>query len=223
MAQEKERILVMRHPQTTANLDQTLSGRRNVDLSPKGEEQARRAIEALVTWKPDRILTSPLKRCTKLAFAAAERLGIEAVVEPRIIEMEFGAAEGLSAQEAKEHGWSFPWALDEEGHSVVAPGGESYEEALARTESLLEDLKSCSGRTALVTHGGISRSILRAVYGTPADRFWRIQISNVSSFVLSYDGKRYFLAALGLTPEEVIRRVREDVVKDLDNWDGDAK
>ena len=38
-----------------------------------------------------------------------------------------------------------------------------------------------------------------------------------------YDGKRYFLAALGLTPEEVKRRVEEDVVKDLDNWDGDAK
>lgn len=223
MAQELQRILVMRHPQTTANLDQTLSGRRNVDLSPKGEEQARRAVDAIVTWKPDRILTSPLQRCTKLAYAAGKRLGIEPQVEGRIIEMDFGEAEGLSAQEAYKRGWSFPWALDAEGHSITAPGGETYEHALARVQSLLDDLESVRGRTVLLTHGGISRSILRAIYGTPADRFWRIQISNVSSFVLSYDGKRYFLAALGLTPEEVKRRVEEDVVKDLDNWDGDAK
>ena len=144
-------------------------------------------------------------------------------VEDRIIEMDFGEAEGLSAQEAHKRGWSFPWALDAEGHSITAPGGETYEHALARVQSLLDDLESVRGRTVLLTHGGISRSILRAIYGTPADRFWRIQISTVSSFVLSYDGKRYFLAALGLTPEEVKRRVEEDVVKDLDNWDGDAK
>ena len=123
MAQELQRILVMRHPQTTANLDQTLSGRRNVDLSPKGEEQARRAVDAIVTWKPDRILTSPLQRCTKLAYAAGKRLGIEPQVEDRIIEMDFGEAEGLSAQEAHKRGWSFPWALDAEGHSITAPGG----------------------------------------------------------------------------------------------------
>ena len=129
----------------------------------------------------------------------------------------------FAIQEAHKRGWSFPWALDAEGHSITAPGGETYEHALARVQSLLDDLESVRGRTVLLTHGGISRSILRAIYGTPADRFWRIQISNVSSFVLSYDGKRYFLAALGLTPEEVKRRVEEDVVKDLDNWDGDAK
>lgn len=218
-----QRILVMRHPQTTANVNQTLSGRRNVGLSEKGEEQAKRAIEALVIWKPDRIRCSPLKRCTALAFEASRRLGIEATVENRLIEMDFGAAEGLSAQDAAKHGWKFPWPVDENGHSIVAPGGESYEHALARIQSLLEDMKSYRGRTALVTHGGISRSILRAVYKIPAQTFWRIQISNACSFVLSWDGKRYYLAALGFTPEEVIRRTKENVVKDLDNWDGDAK
>ncbi len=57
-----------------------------------------------------------------------------------------------------------------------------------------------------VTHGGIMRCIMGALYGMPKDRFWYMNIDNVSSIALTCDGERICLDAFGLTPEEVVDR-----------------
>ena len=58
----RQRILLMRHPETPANTERCFSGRRDVPLTERGERQRDRGVEALVAFRPDRIWCSPLSR-----------------------------------------------------------------------------------------------------------------------------------------------------------------
>lgn len=209
---ELGRILFMRHPETVGNVRHFYSGRRDVGLSPEGERQRDRAIEALVAWAPDRILTSPLSRCRCIAEGAAARLGIEAKVDERLVEVEFGALEGVSLVEAHERGIAFPWPLDEDGRSVPMEGGEPLEDLIGRARSFVEWAKLQPGKTACVTHGGLTRAIYGAVYREPLDAFWNHIVPNVSSQVFVSDGERVQLQSAGLTPEELLARASSGFV-----------
>lgn len=200
------RILVMRHPETVANVRHFLSGREDVDLTPRGEEQLRRAIDAIVAWRPDRVWCSPMSRCQAIGREAAFRLGVPFVVHETMVEIDFGSVANAPFDKVAAMGYPFPWRLDASGHSVAAPGAEDFEHLRARGKALLEELRPLSGRTACVTHGGFTRGLLGAVFDTPLDTFWNVSLTNVSSQVLTCDGETFRINALGLAPEEVIAR-----------------
>lgn len=101
-------LLLMRHPQTEANLTRRYLGQRNAPLSALGDEQCRQAIEAIVRYRPDRLVSSPLERCLAIAVPAAKRLGLEVEVDDDVMEMGFGVLENLTYAEAVSKGLSFP-------------------------------------------------------------------------------------------------------------------
>jgi len=123
----------MRHPETEYNISRKLSGRLDVNLSEKGVGQAQRAARALVAWKPDRIISSPLKRCHAIADPAAAELGLEVIDDERLIEINFGEVEGVVKDTLPEMGLAFPWEI-RDGASVAAPGAESFEDILERSD-----------------------------------------------------------------------------------------
>lgn len=213
---EVNRVLFMRHPQTIANVRHFLSGRKNVDLTPEGERQMFRAIDAIEAWHPNRILTSPLARCRAIGEETASRLGISCVIMDDLAEIEFGSAQGLTVAQLREHGYDFPWRRDEEGHSLPAPGAESFEDLVDRAAGVLGELSQLSGRTACLTHGGFTRALVGAALHIPLETFWNLRLPNVSSQVLSWDGRRYTLAALGLSPEEVALRAKHPELLGMD-------
>lgn len=213
---DHHRILVMRHPQTTANIDHILSGRSDVDLTEEGERQLFRAARAVVAWRPDRIWVSPLSRCKAIGEEAAAALGIPCEVHPNLAEIEFGPVQGLTSAKLRDQGYDFPWRLDERGRSVCPAGAESFEELIARAGRLLDELRPLSGRTVCITHGGFTRGLLAAVMGTPLTTFWNVRLPNVSSQVLICDGKTFTLAGLALAPEEVIRRMEHPELLGID-------
>ena len=199
-------ILLMRHPQTPANTEHFFSGRLDIDITPAGEKMRDRAVAAGITFAPDRVWTSPLRRCHAVADPIADALGLASEPNQNLIEMDFGVLEGTAfdAGWVSDHG--FPWPVDEQGISHPMEGGESFESTYARANALFEELRPLAGRTLCITHGGMIRSILGALYGAPKDRFWYLRVDNVASAILSCDGDRFTLDALGLTPEEVIAR-----------------
>lgn len=201
------RILLMRHPLTCANVDRYFSGRRDVDLTEKGESQRLRAVDALIAWKPDRIWCSPLCRCLSIGAPAAEVLGIEVSIDPRLAEIEFGEMEGVELSKLDEIGVTFPWPVDEQGRSHPCKGGESFESVYERADSLAQDLLKLDGRTACVTHGGFTRGFIAAAYKMDIREFWHMHVRNVSSQIFVDDHGKICLEAFGLTPEEVMARV----------------
>lgn len=199
------RVLFMRHPQTEFNNTGRLSGRIDVGLSEVGREQATRAAAALVAWKPDRIITSPLKRCHAIADAAARELGVEPIEDGRVIEIDFGEAEGIEKGRLADMGLAFPWQIVD-GRSVAAPRAESFEDLIERARGFVNYVATLRGKTAVVTHGGFSRAVFAAAYDEPVELFWDRVIPNVSSQVFVSNGRRLALQTAGLTPEELHRR-----------------
>jgi broad specificity phosphatase PhoE len=205
----EQRILVMRHPETVANVEHFLSGRKDVGVTERGESQRRRAVDALVSWAPDLILTSPLSRCRAIAQPVAQALGVECRVDERLVEIEFGTVEGVTMSDMHEMGYVFPWPFSTDGISQPAPGAEGFEDLVARAKGLVDDLASMPGRTACITHGGFTRALMAAVYNADVREFWHLSVANVSSQVFSVRSGKLYLEAFGLTPEEVVARMTD--------------
>lgn len=199
-----QRILFMRHPETVSNTRHFFSGRIDVPLTPHGEEQRARAVEALVAFSPDRIFCSPLSRARDLAEMAAERLEVSCTPLDDLLEIDFGPLEGMDVDRVESEGYEFPWPIDEDGVSHPPAGAESFEEMRERCVRLLDRLRPLTGKTACVTHGGYLRMLTAAVYDIPLARFWDQHVLNVSSHFLTCDGTTYALGGFNLSPEEVI-------------------
>ena len=199
-------VLFMRHPQTVANTRRFFSGRGDVDITETGRAECVRAVEAGVAFAPDRVWTSPLRRCHAIADPVAKRVGTTPESHDSLIELDFGELEGTSFSDGWVSGLGFPWPVDEDGRSRPVAGGESFEDAYTRARALFDELRPLSGRTMCVTHGGFLRVILGAAYGMALDRFWYVHLDNVASVTMDGDGRRFYLTSFGLTPEEVVTR-----------------
>jgi 2,3-bisphosphoglycerate-dependent phosphoglycerate mutase len=154
------KLIMVRHGQSTWNLENLFTGWTDVDLTPKGCEEARQAgrelkREALV---PDVVFTSVLKRAIRTQWLMLDELDLLWLpVERhwRLNERHYGALQGLNkAQTVKLHGeaqvqiWrrSYdipppPLGLDDERHPRFDPRYRDVAAAdLPATESLKDTL-----------------------------------------------------------------------------------
>jgi probable phosphoglycerate mutase len=142
-------LLLIRHGPTVWNQDRRLQGRADIPLSPEG----RRAVAA---WRlPDRfrhlpVRSSPLQR----AVATAAILGLSPVLEPALVELDWGAWEGRSLADLRLGDPREVARREALGLDFRAPGGESYREAAVRIAPFLE------GEGILVGHRGIMLAAL---------------------------------------------------------------
>jgi len=213
----RQRILLMRHPETPANTERFFSGRRDVPLTERGQVERARGVEALVAFRPERIWCSPLSRCHDLAVQAADVLGVVCEDRDELVEFDFGALEGTGFADAGTSGHPFPWPLDEDGRSMPAPGAESFEDVAARVDSLQKEILGLTGRTACVSHGGLLRMFFARAYGIPFDRFWGVHLLNVHSLFFTCTGRELQLGGFNLSPEEVVERCTKANVYDMRN------
>lgn len=175
-------ILIARHPETEANVTGRWVGRGNAPFTPLGELQVDSIAAEIVRFDPDVIWSSPLDRALIPASRAAEVSGITHVIDERLSELDFGAAEGLTFSEAQERGIEFDFKSQD---APVAAGGESRRDILGRSAQVLEEALAESGRIAVVTHGGVFRSALVHLLELPMDAIWAFHIRNAGIAELS--------------------------------------
>ncbi len=174
---EERRILLVRHPETEANVDGRFIGRGDASFTERGEAQARLLVDAIVAFGPDAVWTSPLRRTRVVADAAAEQLGSTPVVDARFSELDFGTAEGLTYEQTVESGVTFDFTSED---VPVAPGGESRRDIYERVAEALADIVRPGERVAIVTHGGVFRSAITHLLGLPLSAIWAFHIHNGS-------------------------------------------
>jgi len=200
---ETPRVLLMRHAQTHANAQGFFLGRRDEGVTGLGEEQSRRAVAGLVAWRPDRIICSPLMRCkTMIAEPAARELGIEARVDERLVEFDFGPIEGMSFDDVIERDLPFPWGPRAAGWPPDG-GGESFDGFLARIRSASDDLERLEGRTAVVVHGGVIRGFMGNWLNMGTDEVNHLIVRNVDGFVFRVRPGFAELESYGIHPEDL--------------------
>jgi broad specificity phosphatase PhoE len=123
-------LVLVRHGRTALNARGLLQGRLDEPLDELGQHQAARVAARL--GRVDRVITSPLRR----AVETAERLGVEPVVDPRWIELDYGDLDGKAIADVPLSTW-VQWRADP---TFTPPGGEPLTALYERVVSACEEL-----------------------------------------------------------------------------------
>ena len=170
------RLVLVRHGETVWHAENRYAGSSDVALTARGEAQAL----ALARWAKGaeltRIYASPLGRARATAQAAAEALGLPLQIDPRLRELSFGQAEGLTAGELKTR---FPaeyaaFVRDPVAHPL--PQGEDPRAAIARARDAVADIvaEAPGERVLAVAHSTLLRLLLCDLLGLDPARYREI-------------------------------------------------
>ncbi len=116
------------------------------------------ALAARVAAWPGRVWTSPARRCRGIAGAAA-------VPDDRLLELDFGAWEGMRWDDVPRADLD-RWAADP--HGFAPPGGESGGALLARVAAFHAMLRATGEDGVVVSHGGPLKLLAALLRGDEA-------------------------------------------------------
>jgi len=155
----KPEIVLARHGETEWSRDLRHTGRTDVPLTAEGRRQAMALKPRLADRELARVLVSPLSR----AVETCELAGLldRAERRPELVELDYGEAEGLTTAQLRERypGWTI-W-------THPTPGAETFEQAEARLQPLVAELRSTAGDVAIFAHGHILRVLSALWIGMP--------------------------------------------------------
>lgn len=163
------RLILIRHGDT--DLAGTFCGQIDPPLNVAGEARMAEVAEAAATLGIARIVASDLARARRTAEIIGARLDLPVEIRPALREIGFGEWEGLkwAEVEARDPQVAQRW-VDEYPHRA-APGGEAFDEFIARMEMAfgLLEAESICGPTAVVSHRGLMQFALARLYGYSED------------------------------------------------------
>ncbi len=165
-------IYVIRHGQTNWNAEARLQGGQDIPLNGLGRSQATAngvALGRLIGAEVDRFyfVSSPLGRARETMERVRDAMALDPkayAIDRRLIEISFGEWEGLTLEEVEDR---YPGVLADRDADKwhYRPPGERAETYEMLSERVLDWLKSLTGPTVCVCHGGVMRALFRAIEG----------------------------------------------------------
>lgn len=169
-------LVLVRHGETVWHAENRYAGVSDIELTPRGHEQAGQLANWTRTAGIAAVWTSTLSRAQLTAQPCAETAGVPLRVDARLRELDFGDAEGLTRDEMREQ---FPHALDAFHADPVAdhlPGGEDPATAAQRFTACLHDIAAAhqDSRVLVVAHTTAIRLALCRLIGIPLRDYRRV-------------------------------------------------
>ena len=167
-----DQLIFVRHGETDWNRVLRLQGHTDTPLNAIGRRQAARngrALAGILAGREMRCLCSPLSRARETAdivVASAGRSDIAVETDKRLMEIAYGAWEGLTLPEVLVSDPQGYKRREIEKWKFTPPSGESYEALAAR---VLEWHREVNGPLLVVAHGGILRVLLHLLAGWAVD------------------------------------------------------
>jgi len=152
-------IWLVRHGETEWTVSKQHTGSTDIELTPRGEAQARELAPVLGKESFGLVMTSPLQRARRTAELAGFA---DAQVDAQLVELDYGEYEGLTTAEIHEQ--RPDWSLWRDG----SPGGESIDDAARRADGVIERISSLDGDVLLFGHGHFSRVLGARLLGLAA-------------------------------------------------------
>ncbi|WP_165187998.1 histidine phosphatase family protein [Caulobacter soli] len=189
-------IYLCRHGQTFYNRELRLQGQLDSDLTPLGRAQAGAMgdlLRDLIARDPPadwRIIASPLRRTRDTAGIIGARLGLPVEFDDRLMELGLGDWEGLLRTDiARQH----PEAFASREWFFAAPGGETYDQLMARVSAWLGEQAAEPERRLIVVSHGVAGRLLRGAYAglsraqvldldVPQDALYRLNAGQIDRF-----------------------------------------
>lgn len=183
------KLFVVRHGQSAWNLARKICGMTDLPLTEEGWRQAREVASRLKEAQEENdirhIVVSGLLRARQTASCIEAALGIEAVVDERFHEIDFGRYEGIPFEDPR-------YVARRSDPFMRFPGGESLADVAARVYPALDDLKRtyAPDNVLLVCHGAMSKVVATYFASYSHEAFGSLHIANCSVRVFDLDAER---------------------------------
>jgi probable phosphoglycerate mutase len=195
------RICLVRHGETTWNVDRRVQGQIDIPLNDHGLKQAQATAQALLGECIDHLYGSDLGRAWVTAGRIAVPRGQAVMPEPLLRERHYGAFQGLTYGEARERHPDIFQRFEAREPALRFPGdtGESLIQFDARIWGLVEALRARhAGHTLLlVTHGGVLDIVARRVRGLPLTGKRDFDIANCALNWIAHDAGGWHIERWG--------------------------
>ncbi|MFM1769042.1 MAG: Phosphoserine phosphatase 1 [Verrucomicrobiota bacterium] len=196
------RLVLLRHGEVEERYHRVFGGRIDMNLSPRGHEQAA-ALAGYLRHRPlDAVYVSPLRRAQQTLAPILSHCPQPPVTLPGLREVDFGDWTGLSWEQvhARFQISAFQW-LDQIEEGAI-PGGESAADFRARVAPCLEQiLRDHPGQTVgVVCHGGVIRMALSILLELPLPKTAGLEIDYASVTRVERHAHKTELTLLNFAP-----------------------
>jgi len=183
-------IWLGRHGETEWTIGGRHTGTTDIPLTDQGREQARRLGESFAGVEFGLVLSSPMSRAADTARLA----GLEATLDDRLVEWDYGNYEGRTTAEIKRE--RPEWNLWRDG----CPGGECAADVGARLEPLLDELRGRDGgRVAIFGHGHCLRVLAGCWLGLGPEAGRSLLLGTASLSVMATEHEAPVIASWNLS------------------------
>jgi probable phosphoglycerate mutase len=152
-------VLAIRHGETAWSLSGQHTGTTDIPLTDNGRRLAKRMRPVLASYTIVLVLCSPMQRARETCALAG--LGEMAVIDPDLVEWDYGTYEGLTPKQIQEIAPG--WLIFRDG----CPGGEAPEQVGARVDRVIARSRAVGGDIALFAHGHVLRVLAARWIGLP--------------------------------------------------------
>lgn len=161
------KLIIVRHGQSQWNLENRFTGWVDVDLSPKGIEEATNAVEKLKDFNFDYAFSSVLLRANKTLDIILEGIGqkeLHVEKDQALNERHYGDLQGKNKDEMREEYGEKQVHIWRRSYDVAPPNGESLKDTKERVlpywEAKIEPLLK-EGKTVIISaHGNSLRALI---------------------------------------------------------------
>jgi broad specificity phosphatase PhoE len=179
VSHDHAKVVLVRHGETEWSRTGKHTGRTDVPLTDRGEEQAAGLADALRGRAFELVLTSPLSRAAETARLAG--VGEAAQTRDELREWDYGAYEGRTTPDIRDE--RARWSLWRDG----VPGGESATEVGARADRVIAELRALTGDALVFAHGHLLRVLAARWLGLEPTEGRLLALDPATISVLGYE------------------------------------
>lgn len=189
-------LTLIRHGQSTYNLENRFTGNTDVELTPLGEEEARRAGEKLTGFTFAIAYTSMLKRAQETLRIVLEVLKQTTIPIVRIAafdERKYGSLQGLNKAETALKYGAAQVEIWRRSYDVCPPEGESLKDTFNRVvpyykQEIEPELKA-EQNVLLVAHGNSLRALMMYLENISPEAISEVNIATGSPRLYNFDSE----------------------------------
>ncbi|GAC1398861.1 MAG: hypothetical protein NVSMB49_07740 [Ktedonobacteraceae bacterium] len=199
----KQTLLIVRHGQTTWNVEHRLPGQLpGVALNENGRQQASRLAEALTVLPISAIISSPLERAYDTAQIIAKGRDIPIQVEPDLMDTQIGHWAGQVIEDISK---SDPaWKEYVRNPNVAPEGVETFPQVQQRVVAAVERWRTQENIGAFpvfVAHADVVKLLVAHYSGLEAGKAGTFHIDNASVSLIELENEQPpQVVAIGWSP-----------------------
>ncbi|HSE91933.1 MAG TPA: histidine phosphatase family protein [Methylomirabilota bacterium] len=171
-------VFAIRHGETEWSLSGQHTGTTDIPLTDNGRRLAELLRPALTRQAFALVLVSPMQRARETCELSG--LAGAAVVDPDLVEWNYGTYEGLTSGQIHEAAPG--WLIFRDG----CPGGEAPGHVGARVDRVIARARAVEGDVALFAHGHVLRVLVARWLGLPAGAGQHFLLDTGTLSVLGY-------------------------------------